>query len=65
MQNSEKIIAFCASNALVHRLYMLLCSQALGSLGPTDPLDGVCTFTSAWIIYRAVEMRGREAEYFT
>lgn len=37
---------------------------ALGSLSPADPLNGAGTFTSALIIYRAVEVRGRKLEFY-
>lgn len=63
-QNSERIIAFCDSNGLVYSSCTLFCSQALGSLSPAAKLNSIHT-TSAWIINKAMEVRGREVEYFT
>lgn len=37
---------------------------ALGFFSPADPLNGAGTFTSALIMYRAVEVRGRKLEFY-
>lgn len=36
----------------------------LGSLSPADPMNGAGTLTSALVIYRAVEVRGRKPEFY-
>lgn len=64
-QNSERVIAFCNSNGLVYSSCTLFCSQALGSLSPAAKLNSIHASTSAWIINKAMEARGREVEYFT
>lgn len=40
------------------------CVLPLGSLSPTDPLNGAGALTSALIIFRAVEERGRKLEFY-